>query len=124
MGLLGSLFSSKSSSTASTTNNDNRQVNDSGGGDLVSGSGNNITDGGAFAIVDKLVSNLGAVAQAQTSVARDIALRDTAQGTVYAQRAVQAQEAAAAANAETFNKTAVAVAVAGLVVLYVLKRRK
>ncbi|TBO31328.1 hypothetical protein EYS42_08775 [Aquabacterium lacunae] len=124
MGLLGSLFSSKSSSTASTANNDNRQVNDSGGGDLVSGSGNNITDGGAFAIVDKLVSNLGAVAQAQTSVARDIALRDTAQGSIYAQRAVEAQEAAAAASADTFNKTAVAIAVAGLVVLYVLKRRK
>jgi hypothetical protein len=123
MGLFGSLFSSKSSSTASTTNNDNRQVNDSGGGDLVSGSGNNITDGGAFAIVDKLVSNLGAVAQAQTNVARDIALRDTTQGTVYAQAAAEAQAAAAS---EASGKWAQLLAVGGAAValgMYFFRRK-
>lgn len=117
------LFSSKSSSTANTTNNDNRQVIDSGGGDVYSGTGNNITDGGAFAIVDKLVSNLGAVAQAQTSVARDIALRDTAQGTVYAQAAAQAQAAAAD---DTPGKWAQLLAVGGAaaaLVAYVFRRK-
>lgn len=119
-----------SSSTASeTTNNDNRVVNDAGGGKIfgagattseagsvltsVSGSGNNITDGRAFEIVDNLVRGLGQVATAQTNVARDIALMNTTQGVEYAKAATAAQVAALKAEAQTTaaqDRTAIAMA--------------
>lgn len=103
---------SKKSSTNTTSNNyDQRVVNDASNGgkttgnaavnaesgaivNRVSGMGNTVTDGGAFALVDKLVSQVGAIGAVQSTVARDIALRDTTQGTIYAQNALQAQAAA------------------------------
>jgi len=84
--------------TSTSNNYDQRVVNDNSGAGTadngsiattVQGSGNTVTDSGAFAIVDKLVSQLGTVAQAQTNVARDIALSNTQQGTMYAQNSLK-----------------------------------
>jgi hypothetical protein len=116
--------------TSTTNNYDQRVVNDNSGAGTadngaiattVQGSGNTVTDSGAFAIVDRLVSQLGQVATAQTNVARDIALRDTTQGTVYAQGAADAQ--AAALNDSKFPKTAVYLAV-GLALFYLARKFK
>lgn len=133
----------KQSSTNTTSNNyDNRVVNDaSAGGRItgaggvgaeagamvtnVSGSGNTITDGGAFGIVDKLVTQLGTVATMQTTVARDLALRGTDAGTEYAKAAAAAQEAALieAGGLTSQQKLLIGLAVGGLV-LYVIARKK
>lgn len=133
-----SLGSKKSSSSSNTTTNtyDQRRVNDaSNGGNVqeagaiqaagavttVSGSGNSVTDGGAFAIVDKLVNTVGEIAQAQQSVTRDLALRGTPEA---AQRAAaEAQAATAAAWAEVPAQTWLAVA-AGLGLVIYLARKK
>jgi hypothetical protein len=121
-----------SKTNTSTSNNyDQRVVNDNSGAGTadngaiattVQGSGNTVTDSGAFAIVDKLVSQLGTVAQAQTNVARDIALRDTQQGTVYAQKAVDAQ-AVAMAETQTPMKIIGALVVGALVVFFTLRSK-
>lgn len=130
---------SKKSSTNTTSNNyDQRVVNDASNGGKttgnaavnaeagssvtrVDGSGNTITDGGAFALVDKLVSQIGAIGAVQSTVARDIALRDTPQGTIYAQNAVKSQTAALA-DGEVSTKTAVGLAVAVLVVGFLIRK--
>lgn len=130
---MGGIFkSSKSQTTQATTTQDNRQVMDaSGGGKVIAsggavsegtgsvtnvgGSNNTITDGGAFAIVAKLADQLANVSTLQTTVARDIALRDTPAGVKYADAAVKAQEAAMGDSSPEFSKTAAALAVAGLV---------
>jgi hypothetical protein len=121
-----------SKTNTSTSNNyDQRVVNDNSGAGTadngaiattLQGSYNTVTDSGAFAIVDKLVSQLGTVAQAQTNVARDIALRDTQQGTVYAQKAVDAQ-AVAMAETQTPMKIIGALVVGALVVFFTLKSK-
>jgi hypothetical protein len=131
MGLFGISFGSGSKTNTSTSNNyDQRVVNDNSGAGTadngavattVQGSGNTVTDSGAFAIVDKLVSQIGQVATAQTNVARDIALRDTTQGTTYAQAAADAQ--AAALTEAQFPKTAVYLAV-GLALFYLARKFK
>jgi hypothetical protein len=114
--------------TSTSNNYDQRVVNDNSGAGTadngsiattVQGSGNTVTDSGAFAIVDKLVSQLGTVAQAQTNVARDIALSNTQQGTIYAQKAVDSQ--VAAMSDSQFPKTAVYLA-CGLALFYLAKR--
>jgi hypothetical protein len=135
MGLFGG--GNKSSNT--TTNQyDQRVVNDNSGAGTadngavattVQGSGNTVTDSGAFAIVDKLVSQIGQVATAQTSVARDIALVNTQAGQTYAEKAMQGQSAALAEAAQAqdsaFSGRMVAVlAAAGALLFYVLKVRK
>lgn len=136
---MGGIFkSSKNSSQQATTTQDNRNVMDaSGGGKVIAtggalaegsgsvtnigGSNNTITDGGAFAIVAKLADQLANVSTLQTTVARDIALRDTPAGVKYADAAAKAQEAALAS--PEFNKTGVALAVAGLVGVYLWSRK-
>lgn len=136
---MGGIFkSSKNSSQQATTTQDNRNVMDaSGGGKVIAtggalaegsgsvmnigGSNNTITDGGAFAIVAKLADQLANVSTLQTNVARDIALRDTPAGTKYAEAAAKAQEAAM--GSPEFSKTGVALAVAGLVGVYLWSRK-
>lgn len=140
---MGGIFKSNSNKNSqATTTQDNRQVMDaSGGGKViasggalaegsgsvtnVNGSNNSITDGGAFEIVAKLADQLANVSAMQTTVARDIALRGTPAGTAYANAAVTAQEAALAeAEAPELNtKTAAALAVAGLVGVYLWNRK-
>ena len=129
MGIMGFSFGGGAKTNTSTSNNyDQRVVNDNSGAGTadngsiattVQGSGNTVTDSGAFAIVDKLVSQLGTVAQEQTNVARDIALSNTQQGTIYAQKAADAQ--AAALNDSKSPKTAVYMA-GGLVLLFLVQR--
>ena len=139
----GSSTGNKQSSTNTTTNQyDNRIVNDaSAGGRItgaggvgaeagafvtnVNGTGNTVTDGGAFSIVDKLVSQLGSVATMQTTVARDLALRGTDAGTEYAKAAAAAQEAALieAGGLTPQQKLMVGLVIGGLV-LYVIARKK
>lgn len=137
---MGGIFKSSSNKTQqSTSTADNRQVMDaSGGGKVIAsggavaegsgavtnvgGSNNNITDGGAFQIVAKLADQIANVSAMQTNVARDIALRGTPAGVAYADAAVKAQEAAMADAAPEFNKTAAALAVAGLVGLILWKK--
>lgn len=133
-------FSGNKKSNTNTTNNnyDNRVVNDASNGGKttgngavnaeagasvtrIDGTGNTITDGGAFALVDKLVSQIGAIGAVQSTVARDIALRDTPQGTIYAQNAVKSQ-AAALADGEVSTKTAVVLAIAVLAVGFLIRK--
>lgn len=122
-GIFGGSKKSSSASTTTTTTNDNRVVADGGskvqgagaldaaaGASItsVAGSGNNVTDGGAFAIVDKIASAWGDVARAQSETARAIALRGTPEGTEYARAAIAAQEAASSDSSgwgDTINPT-------------------
>lgn len=139
-----SLGSKKSSTNTTSNQYDQRVVNDASNGGRVTGnggasaeagasvtnvngSGNTITDAGAFGIVDKLVTQLGSVATLQTTVARDLALRGTDAGTEYAKAAAAAQEAALSEGTglslTTEQKVMVGLAIGG-VLLYLYSRKK
>lgn len=136
--MFGSLFKKSNKSSQTTSTADNRVVQDaSNGGRVVasggalaegsgsvtnvSGTGNTVTDGGAFAIVAKLADQLANVSTLQTTVARDIALRDSPMGIKYADAAVKAQEAAMT-EASPLNGTALAWALALLAGIVVWKK--
>jgi len=119
--MFGSLFSKSSKTSTQATSNDNRQVNDaSNGGTVVSGSNNQVTDGGAFGIVEKLVTGVVDVAKAQTIAARDLGTATNSGGLV--QDAAESQ--ANALGLTTSQSMAVMVVGAALAVLLLTKIMK
>lgn len=117
--MFGSLFSKSSKTTTASTSNDNRQVNDaSNGGTVVSGSNNQVTDGGAFGIVEKLVTGVVDVAKAQTVAARDMGTGTNSGGLV--QDAAENQ-AAGFLGLSGSQQTAAIAGAAVLVVLLLVK---
>lgn len=129
---MGLFSSSSKSSTSNTTNNyDQRVVNDNSGAGTadngaiattVQGSGNVVTDSGAFAIVDKLVSTLGKTSELQTTVARDIALTNTQAGMRYAEASANAETIKASAS--IFSNPAAVAGLAAVALAAVLLLRK
>jgi hypothetical protein len=118
--MFGSLFSKSSKTSTQATSNDNRQVNDaSNGGTVVSGSNNQVTDGGAFSIVDRLVTGVVDVAKAQTVAARDMGTGQNSGGLV---QSAATNQAAALDGGGIFGLSAnqTTAAMAGAAVLVVL----